>query len=405
MRCGLAVMLLAFHVCKVEASPLIEPSSKGDLSAVEQLIAGGVDVKATNAKGETATHWACSSGNLQLVKYLHEHQASITKSSTAGLTPLMIACMKGHGPVAGYLVQNGASVSKKSKAGKSSLDYMAEPTSKALANSVTHLTEKAALRATLLKACWEGEIEMVARCLALGTNVDIFNHHGQTPIHLAARKGYIQIVELLILHGALLDVRDFSKCTPLHDACREGHFDTAVMLLKNGAKNNPLNQAAKAPWNYCSDNDRKQVFATLKESAAVPSLRQRMQMAESLSVLGVKCEQSVIEEFLSRGSSINDADAQGRTCLHYASATGNVKGVRYLLSLKANPTQTDKTALSPIYYATAFGHAECLELLLNACTSSYPKDVYGYGYLDYAKCTNQSEMAESVFMRLQKSSN
>lgn len=58
------------------------------------------------------------------------------------------------------------------------------------------------------------------------------NERGETPLHVAARKGEHRLCRKLIEEGALINARDYAGWTPLHEACYHGHFKVAKLLLE-----------------------------------------------------------------------------------------------------------------------------------------------------------------------------
>jgi len=50
----------------------------------------------------------------------------------------------------------------------------------------------------LNKACATGDIDGVKRLVMKGTDPDVSDYDGRTPLHLACSEGHIQIVEFLI---------------------------------------------------------------------------------------------------------------------------------------------------------------------------------------------------------------
>ena len=64
------------------------------LEALKLCMDQGLDLSATNAKGETALHGAANRGSDLLVKFLVEHGLKLDIKSKAGFTPLDIALGK-----------------------------------------------------------------------------------------------------------------------------------------------------------------------------------------------------------------------------------------------------------------------------------------------------------------------
>ena len=86
------------------------------------------------------------------------------------------------------------------------------------------------------KAAEEGNIVAVKQHLAAGTNVNVKDEGGWTPLHNAALARHEEIVELLIANGADLNAKDMGGETPLDEAIRNKHTETADFLRQHGGK-------------------------------------------------------------------------------------------------------------------------------------------------------------------------
>jgi ankyrin repeat protein len=84
------------------------------------------------------------------------------------------------------------------------------------------------------EAAEDGNIEVVKRYLAAGTDVNAKNIRG-TPLHDAAASGHKEIVELLINEGADVNAKRGDGSTPLHRAAYKGHKELAELLIAGGA--------------------------------------------------------------------------------------------------------------------------------------------------------------------------
>ena len=86
---------------------------------------------------------------------------------------------------------------------------------------------------TILDSIDEGNIEAVKQHLDTGTNVNVKDGVGTTPLHYAAKEGHKEIVELLINKGAHMNVKEnLFGYTPLDLA----NGETADLLRKHGGK-------------------------------------------------------------------------------------------------------------------------------------------------------------------------
>ena len=82
------------------------------------------------------------------------------------------------------------------------------------------------------KAAKEGNIEAVKKHIAAGTDVNVKDDSGWTPLHWAASKVHNKIAKLLIKEGADVNVVNKDRLAPLDYAENE----TFGVLIDHGAK-------------------------------------------------------------------------------------------------------------------------------------------------------------------------
>ncbi len=104
-------------------TPLMLAAIKGNLPAVQALLARGADV---NQPGWAPLHYAASGGtpqHAQIVALLLEHSAYIDAASPNGSTPLMLAARYGSDAIVQLLLQEGADPTLKNQQGLTARDF------------------------------------------------------------------------------------------------------------------------------------------------------------------------------------------------------------------------------------------------------------------------------------------
>ena len=96
-----------------------------------------------------------------------------------------------------------------------------------------------------------GNIEAVQQHLAAGTDVNVKDNRGRTPLYRATNK---EIAKLLIASGADVNAKDVAGGTPLHAAIGLGHKETVELLINKGSDVNakvvsgPLQGSTPLDW-------------------------------------------------------------------------------------------------------------------------------------------------------------
>lgn len=106
-----------------ESNALCDAIRSGDLQAVKEQLANGVDINAEDSEfGVTALSWAALLDNTEIAKFLIAKGADINAKSRDGSTPLHSAAFLGHTEIAELLIQKGAKVNPKNYRDETPLD-------------------------------------------------------------------------------------------------------------------------------------------------------------------------------------------------------------------------------------------------------------------------------------------
>lgn len=107
--------MLVLAVCPLAAAPiddLTKAASEGDLVAIENLIASGVDLNSRDAKGWYPLGMAAAHGQCEALQLLVERGADLDQETTRHNTALMFAANRGQAEAVMVLVELGADVRK-----------------------------------------------------------------------------------------------------------------------------------------------------------------------------------------------------------------------------------------------------------------------------------------------------
>lgn len=90
-----------------------EAIARGALSEIAALLAGGADIDARDAHGQTAVMLAAAAGDVRVVEFLAVHGADLDHTAKYGLSAVMLAALRGHAAVVRVLVGAGADLDRR----------------------------------------------------------------------------------------------------------------------------------------------------------------------------------------------------------------------------------------------------------------------------------------------------
>ena len=117
---------------------------------------------------------------------------------------------------------------------------------------------------SIYDAATEGNIEVVKQHLTAGTDVNVKDRFGETPLHVAALGGHKEVVQLLITNGADVNVSTL-RFTPLHLAIGRGHKEIVELLIAKGADVNTQDDDDKTPLDWAIKHKRTEIADLLRK--------------------------------------------------------------------------------------------------------------------------------------------
>jgi ankyrin repeat protein len=204
----------------------------GNIEAIKQHLAAGTDVNAKDAVGNTPLIVAAGNGYNEIAELLIAEGADVNAKGSIDWTSLHHTAIQGYKEISELLIDNGADVNAKDEDGKTPLDDADGET----ADLLREHGGKSGAEDSIHVAAIIGNIKAIRQHLEAGTDVNLKNDYGWTPLHWAALEGQKEIVELLIANGADVNAKDDDGWTPLDWAVDEDQTETADLLRKHGGK-------------------------------------------------------------------------------------------------------------------------------------------------------------------------
>lgn len=128
--------------------------------------------------------------------------------------------------------------------------------------------------------------------------------------------------------GCSLEARDKESLTALLWACRRGHTEIALFLLAQGADVSALDNKRRGVWHYAA-----------------------MSLADPRFLLPYSAD-------------ISARDGNGWTPLHWASRSGNLTAMAFLIEKGTSIDEKGRSKDTPLHYAAGFGGLEATRLLI-----------------------------------------
>jgi uncharacterized protein len=191
---------------------LIAASERGDLPAVERLLAEGADVKARDGRGRTALLAATHGNRVAVARTLIAAGADVNAKDSIEDTPYLYAGAEGRIEILNMTLAAGADLKATNRYGGTALIPAAhhghpEAVRILLATAidkdhVNRLGWTALLEAVILGDGGPIHTEILRLLVEAGANVNLADRDGVTPLQHARRRGFSAMVRILEARGA-----------------------------------------------------------------------------------------------------------------------------------------------------------------------------------------------------------
>ena len=200
----------------------------------------------------------------------------------------------------------------------------------------------------------------VSLILKSGVDVNVGDHEGITPLHLAAKRGMAKTAAILLDSGADATSVDGQGVSILHCAALSNEL-TVVTEILNALK------LLESGNNIDSDRGIKMTidFGNRKETRPLDG---RSPLHNGI----ISCNRDIVDLLLCHGANVDIPDAQGDTPLHYALKLDEYSEVMMLCTMLlkqgADPSKANCCGRTPLHDAIKRRHACDISALLNLFT-------------------------------------
>lgn len=358
---------------------LVDAVEKGNRETARSLLNEPIDVNAAQADGATALHWAAHWNDLEMAELLIRAGANTNAANDYSVTPLSLACTNGSAAMVDKLLNVGADPNLPLPTGETALMTCAWTGN---AEAVKHLLESGADvharesrsgQTALMWALEQRHSEAARALVDGGADVHARSQSGFTPLLFAAKQGDLESVRILLAAGANTNegtpVRSVTGrrragtvpdgMNPLLMASVSGHEDLALFLLENGADPNAADGTGATALHY----------ALLKGMALVGAVSTRLAVNTHVFRPNMM---NLVHALLARGGNPNARLLQdprlpgntprfsliGATPFLFATATGDVDLMRFLMESGADPMLATTKNATPLMVAAGLGNTE-----------------------------------------------
>lgn len=248
--------------------------------------------------------------------------------------------------------------------------------------------------------------------LERGANPDIGNDIGETPYSTALREYYASnmqdVLVSMLEHGACPDARGGDGMTAAHIAAANNDKHLLSAAIRNSVNCTAQDNAGNTPLHYMAtggdDFMVRQLIAhapkavTIRNGEGQAPLQRLVDNAERY-LRPNDGQHSVIKALLDNGA---DADAvsahNGKSLMHYAASTNDLKLINMLIDHEANTETRDKEEKTALQYAIENKKLDAVDLLLDRGADPDAPNAQGWTLLD--QLAREGDRDSSIVQRL-----
>ncbi|XP_065349814.1 uncharacterized protein LOC135945834 [Cloeon dipterum] len=281
------------------------------LEVMQKLIDHGAEINFRSVRhGQCALHLSASTGKLEFVLKLLDNGADVDLRSKKGWSALHVAADKNHPEIMRTLLQRGANVNSQTNVG----------------NTALHLAVK------------KGNLECVQILIDSGANVHLQDKKGMYALHFAVSENHLQLVQMLLEQGGKPTAKNNFGENLFHRAVKYNNLKMALMLHeKDQNLVKQVNRDGETSLHLAIEHfdvstaDSLELILFLVEKVEVDV---NMTQISGRNALIYACKYKkwpVVDYLLTKNVDVNKVDRKGKTAIHYAVLSGEMKMVQKLV--------------------------------------------------------------------------
>lgn len=355
----LALSLLASPVALAQDNTLLNPKfwqGKPTLAAVEAEVSMGNDPTESNGARFDPLTWAINAGTTpEVARYMLDFEGNSVHKLTHHLRSyLHWASAAGDLEIVRLLLERGSDMNLADEHGATPLFYALE-------------RGKGDQRAL---------IELYAQH---GYDLKQTNARGESLLHLVASKDKgLQLTDYLLGRGLDLHAKDKRGASVADHAARSGNLEQIKAFVSRGVKlsHQALLIAASGTRGSATSLE---VYQYLIQEQGLSAHIRAEDGATVLHLIAGKPEQATIAQyFVGLGLDPRLVNEAGSTALMLSTTAKDTALLQYLIQIAPAPKQIDQFGGTALTYATVSGSVEAMRLLLGAGWDAKRKDIQGY---------------------------
>lgn len=220
----------------------------------------------------------------------------------------------------------------------------------------------------LHEAAKDGAHEAVKEILALSkAYIDLQDHNGMAPLHIASAAGHEAVVQTLLHAGANIKTQTKQNRTPLLCAITNNHLLVAKILLENSTELvNIVDEDDNTPLHVAIQCGHEALVNIL---LAVPGIILDKKNRDGFTPLhiAIALDNENMVNILMDNPAINFTlcDAKGLTPLHLAACIGRISLVKRLIKdSRVDVNARDRDGKTALYHAVDNGQVDVVKVLL-----------------------------------------